>query len=551
VATSNTVSVTVHNAPSVSISPTSTSLDLGQSQTFSSSVSGGTSPFTYQWYLNGTAVSGATSASWTFTPTYAGYYTIYLKVIDSVGVTSISNTASATVHAAPSVSISPSSTTIDMSQSKIFNSTVSGGWSPYTYKWYVNGVLQSSTTSTFTFTPSASGSYSIYLNVTDNLGVRAKSNVATVTVNPYPSVAITPTTVKLDTNQHQTFQSTTSGGTSPWTYQWYKNGTAITGATASTYNFSSSTLGVFQIYVNATDSLGLRVESNSAIVTVHSGMGASVAPNPAYIDIGQSLTFSVTVTGGTSPYNYQWYLNGSAVSGAASSSWTWTPSSSIGYYMVSVNVTDSAGNSVLAGTNVWVNTLPSVTISPLVVSLTVGQSQTFTSSISGGTWPYTYQWYLNGTAVPAATGSSWIFTATSSGTYYVLVSIVDDVAESAGSSSAWVTVTPQVYVAPSTATPDLSMLLQYFYAGNILGFFQAMYVLAFMGSLDLFYGMLILLFTVPLYIRTKSIVLLVILWTMIGSAVIAMAPALAGLAIFLWVMAVTGLLWRVFVRERG
>lgn len=68
---------------SVSISPLSASILVGDSVSFTSTVGGGTSPYTHQWYLNGDPVPGATSSSWTFTPTSSGVYYIYLKVTDA------------------------------------------------------------------------------------------------------------------------------------------------------------------------------------------------------------------------------------------------------------------------------------------------------------------------------------------------------------------------------------------------------------------------------------------------------------------------------------
>lgn len=72
---------------SASITPISTQIIVGQSMAFSSTVTGGTSPYKYQWYLNGTLFSGATSASWTFTPSMSGTYSAYVVVTDSVNTT--------------------------------------------------------------------------------------------------------------------------------------------------------------------------------------------------------------------------------------------------------------------------------------------------------------------------------------------------------------------------------------------------------------------------------------------------------------------------------
>jgi hypothetical protein len=72
-------------------------MDAGQSQLFNSNVTGGTPPYSYQWYLNGALVSGATNPTWTFTPTSVGSYTIYAKVIDRLGMQATSNTATVAV----------------------------------------------------------------------------------------------------------------------------------------------------------------------------------------------------------------------------------------------------------------------------------------------------------------------------------------------------------------------------------------------------------------------------------------------------------------------
>ena len=93
----------------VSISPSSKVMSVGQFQQFMLSISGGTSPYTCQWYLNGASVSGATSASWTFTTETSGSYAVYASVHDAAGALETSNTATVTVN--PASAAAPSVTT--------------------------------------------------------------------------------------------------------------------------------------------------------------------------------------------------------------------------------------------------------------------------------------------------------------------------------------------------------------------------------------------------------------------------------------------------------
>ena len=85
----------------MSISPLSASILVGQSVTFASTASGGYTPYSYQWYLNGNPVSGATSNTWAFTSTTSGIYYVYLKVTDAKANTAQSDTARITVATVP------------------------------------------------------------------------------------------------------------------------------------------------------------------------------------------------------------------------------------------------------------------------------------------------------------------------------------------------------------------------------------------------------------------------------------------------------------------
>jgi hypothetical protein len=87
--------------PTVSIDPPSASAYVGQSVLFTSTVTGGVQPYTYQWYLDNDPVSGATSPTWIFSSGTVGTYYVYLKVTDVNDNTVQSSTSPVTFAAPP------------------------------------------------------------------------------------------------------------------------------------------------------------------------------------------------------------------------------------------------------------------------------------------------------------------------------------------------------------------------------------------------------------------------------------------------------------------
>ena len=89
-----------------------------------------------------------------------------------------------------SASITASSTSIYLGQSVIFSSTVTGGLSPYNYQWCVNSTQTSATSSSWTYTPTNSGSDTVYLNASDSTGTATESNSITITITPLTGAKI-------------------------------------------------------------------------------------------------------------------------------------------------------------------------------------------------------------------------------------------------------------------------------------------------------------------------------------------------------------------------
>ena len=102
-ATSKAATLTVNGAagaPSITAQPTNQTVTAGQTATFSVTVAG-TTPFNYQWQKGTTAISGATSASYTTAPTTAADSGSQFSVVVSNAVGNVtSNAATLTVNAA-------------------------------------------------------------------------------------------------------------------------------------------------------------------------------------------------------------------------------------------------------------------------------------------------------------------------------------------------------------------------------------------------------------------------------------------------------------------
>ena len=227
-----------------------------------------------------------------------------------------------------------------------------------------------------------------------------------------PSITTQPLSQTITAGQTATF-SVTAAGTAPLSYQWQKNGAAISGATSSSYTTPAETTAdnAAQFTVVVTNSVG-SVTSSAAILTVNPPpVAPSITTQPLSqtITAGQSATFSVTAAG-TAPMSYQWQKNGAAISGAISSSYT-TPAETIADDAApfTVVVTNSVGSATSSAAILTVNAppvAPSITTQPLSQTIIAGQTAAF-SVTATGTAPMSYQWQKSGAAISGAIAASY------------------------------------------------------------------------------------------------------------------------------------------------
>jgi hypothetical protein len=145
--------------------------------------------------------------------------------------------------------------------------------------------------------------------------------------------------------------------------------------------------------------------------------GFATQPASQTVTVGQTASFSVTVTG-TAPFTYLWQKNNANISGAMFPSYT-TPATVTGDNGATfrVIVTNSAGSATSASAILTVTSAPvgpSISTQPANQTVTVGQAATF-SVIAAGTAPLTYQWLKNNAKISGATSANYTTPPTLSG----------------------------------------------------------------------------------------------------------------------------------------
>ena len=249
----------------------------------------------YQWYKDDQEISGATKASYTIDSAKksdeGSYKVVVTNTKNGATATATSNVCAVTVE---STVVTPPATpafttnlgtaqTVKEGESLSLSvaATVTDG-GPLTYQWYKdNQAISNATKASYTIDSakkSDEGSYKVVVTNTKNdATATATSNVCTVTVQvPDEPKAPTITTNLGSVKTAQTGDSVSfmvkavSNNSGTLSYQWYKNGQAITNAVNDSYTIASASLsdgGIY--YVEVTDkSNNTHTFSNSCTLTV-------------------------------------------------------------------------------------------------------------------------------------------------------------------------------------------------------------------------------------------------------------------------------------------
>lgn len=311
----------------------------------------------------------------------------------------------------------------------------------YQYNWYRSGTLLSEKSESISV--SSAGMYYVEIDYGSVCSGSANtlSNTIEITTGSSQGIAINPPTkTALCPGETETLQANITG--SGLTYTWFKDGTAITSPTVDddSYVVDASITGFEGDYQVEISGSGVCQERSSAITMTNAGDFTVDRDNAATMVIlpAQNITLSVS-TSASSP-SYQWYRNGSAISGETNSTLNVTQ---IGTYFARVTESggacaaspvDSENTEVVAPASFEfvVDYITSYTACAST-DVTLGLSE-ITAVASDGTRTdvttqmessFSYQWTLDGSDVTGETSSSILLSDYTNNGVYALNGVVD------------------------------------------------------------------------------------------------------------------------------
>lgn len=234
---------------------------------------GGKSPYAYTWFKDNTEIPMETSPTLTIASAQSSDAGVYkVEVLDAIGNSKDSANATVTVTTRPALAF-----TTDLEATKTYNTganmdlavVMTGGKTPYAYKWFKDTVEVTGETGASLATVAEEGVYKV--EVSDALTTKITSTECTVTVNP-PVTLSTDLPATKDAAVGETFSIgvVAAGGVPPYTYDWYKDGvhSGLSTSTTTIEFTDAQASDSGERHVIVTDSAGQTIESTHCVVTV-------------------------------------------------------------------------------------------------------------------------------------------------------------------------------------------------------------------------------------------------------------------------------------------
>ncbi|WP_433831012.1 MBG domain-containing protein [Flavobacterium anhuiense] len=413
-ATSNSATLTINSAPSITTQPSVTPITVcdGNTATISVTASNATG---YQWYVdqgagfnpvpNSFPYSGMNTNTLTITGATAALSGYIYRVVASGNCTpnATSNNVALIVNSSPSIIAQPSSKVTCAGENTIFSVSASNATG---YQWQVekgqgfenisdNATYSGTTTATLsiTGTTSALNGYLYRAVANGTCTPITVSNNASLTVKSIPAITADPSSITICSGGNATFSVTASNATA---YKWQvdqgnglgfldvPSGSFYSGFNTPTLiiNGAPPTFNGYKFRAIASGSCTPAATSNVATLTVKY-INIVTAQNNI-LCFGSSTGFATaSVTGGVGAYTYSWSNGASSASISGLIAGTYT-----------VTVSDEGGCSNTASVTIGQPSSPLTLTAGTVTNVSCygGANGTAEVIASGGTPGLTYSW---------------------------------------------------------------------------------------------------------------------------------------------------------------
>ncbi|HLG55063.1 MAG TPA: hypothetical protein VI485_07005 [Vicinamibacterales bacterium] len=336
-------------AQGLSIAPNlATPRPAGTAITWTATVSGGTAPFTYRWYVSpdsgGTwnlMQDWSTSATFAWNPSVPGVYLVSAWVRNA-GNTSDNRDDGTSYYYQITTPLLQVSLAADRSAPQPATTTIrwtastSGGTAPYSYKFWVtanNGatwqiVQDWSQTPTFDWIPNQAGN-DYFVAVWARSAGNTADAYDDATSRPFP-ISAAPVGASITVNQPApqgtgttiTWTASSSGGVSPHSYKWWLstdngiNWQAMTGwSTSTTYQWAPvnpAPTAVMKVWARGANNNTEAYENTASMpyaVTRGTTQVSLSNDRSSPQSAGSLITWTAVGQGGVPPYSYKWWTS--------------------------------------------------------------------------------------------------------------------------------------------------------------------------------------------------------------------------------------------------
>ncbi len=386
--------------------------------------------FQYNWYMSGSPLS---EKSESITVSSSGMYNVEIDYGACSGSgNTLSNLIDVTSGTSLGIAINPPAKT-DLCSGETMPLEANINNPSLTYTWYQNGaVIPASNNYIYTVDASNPGFEGDYEVEIFGPGACVERSAALTITNAGNFTVTRDNTANIVLLPGQTSTLSVSTGASAPTYQWFRDGNPVSGATSSSLVVNDTQTGTYfaRVTLSGGACASTSLDSESTVVVTPASFELIVDYANSYMSCESTSialevsTINAVDAGGNrtdvtsaiiNDFSYQWQLDGANVAGATNSSISLTDPSENGSYTLDGSISTYSSSSNALSVQLLVNETLTITSTGLV---SCGPAEPITISTTTNLSGETYAWYRNGTDMGVTMAD---LTVTEQGTYQLVL----------------------------------------------------------------------------------------------------------------------------------